>query len=33
MDGWELRRRRRDAGLTLQQVARAAGTAEAKVSA
>jgi transcriptional regulator with XRE-family HTH domain len=33
MDGWELRRRRRDAGLTLQQVARAAGTAEANVSA
>jgi transcriptional regulator with XRE-family HTH domain len=33
MGGWELRRRRRDAGLTLQQVARAAGTAEANVSA
>ncbi len=33
VDGWELRRRRHDAGLTLQQVARAAGTAEANVSA
>lgn len=33
MEGWELRSRRWDAGLTLQQVARAAGTAEANVSA
>jgi transcriptional regulator with XRE-family HTH domain len=33
MDGWELRARRRAAGLTLQQVARAAGTAETNISA
>ena len=33
MDGWQLRARRRSAGLTLAQVARAAGTAESNVSA
>ncbi|MGQ0466981.1 MAG: helix-turn-helix domain-containing protein [Sporichthyaceae bacterium] len=33
MDGWQLRERRRRAGLTLGQVARAAGTAESNVSA
>ena len=33
MHGWELRDRRRRAGLTLAQVARAAGTAESNVSA
>lgn len=33
MDGWELRRRRRDQGLTMRQVARASGTCESNVSA
>lgn len=33
MDGWELRERRRAAGLTLREVARAAGTAESNVAA
>lgn len=33
MEGWQLRERRRLAGLTLAQVARAAGTAESNVSA
>ena len=33
MHGWELRSRRRAAGLSLQQVARAAGTAETNVAA
>lgn len=33
MDGWELRDRRRRADLTLEQVARAAGTAASNVSA
>jgi transcriptional regulator with XRE-family HTH domain len=33
VDGWELRQRRRAAGLTPHQVARAAGTAESNVSA
>lgn len=33
MNGWELRRRRRQQGLTLRQVARAAGTTESNVSA
>ena len=33
MYGWELRERRRAAGLTLRQVARAAGTAETNVAA
>src|SRR5450432_430965 len=33
MDGWELRGRRRAQGLTLRQVARAAGTSETNVSA
>jgi transcriptional regulator with XRE-family HTH domain len=33
MDGWELRARRRAERLTLQQVARAAGTAETNVAA
>lgn len=33
MEGWELRRRRHAAGLTLRQVARAAGTSETNVSA
>lgn len=33
MQGWELRERRRSRGLTLRQVARAAGTSETNVSA
>jgi len=33
MDGWDLRARRRVEGLTLKQVARAAGTSETNVSA
>lgn len=33
MSGWQLRAARRDAGLTLAQVARAAGTSETNVSA
>ena len=33
MNGWDLRRRRREAGLTLRSVARAAGTSESNVSA
>jgi transcriptional regulator with XRE-family HTH domain len=33
MAGWELRERRRGAGLTLRQVARAAGTSEPNLSA
>lgn len=33
MEGWELRDRRRAAGLTLREVARAAGTAETNVAA
>jgi len=33
MNSWELRERRREAGLTLRSVARAAGTSESNVSA
>lgn len=33
MDGWDLRAERRGAGLTLKQVARAAGTSETNVAA
>lgn len=33
MEGWELRRRRRERGLTLRAVARASGTSETNVSA
>lgn len=33
MEGWELRTRRREAGLTLREVARAAGTSETNLSA
>lgn len=33
MAGWDLRERRREAGLTLRSVARAAGTSESNVSA
>ncbi len=33
MQGWELRQRRRQSGLTLAQVSRASGTAESNVSA
>ena len=33
MEGWELRRRRREAGLTAAQVARVSGTSESNVAA
>jgi transcriptional regulator with XRE-family HTH domain len=33
MDGWELRRRRREAGLTAAQVARVTGTSESNIAA